>query len=402
MSQFDTITKEGRLLYRYIRGSHLYNLNTSTSDLDEGGVFMCTRDEFFGLHQTPSQVSDERHDTTWFEIGELVRLLLKSNPTVMEALWVPNNKIIGNVHPFMQTLIDNREAFISKDCFNPFFGYAKAQIAKARGLEKKINLPIVERKTPYDYIYTFKGQGSTKLKDWLNNRGLFQGFCGLVNIPNMHDVYGLYYDFGAHFQTLLKDVPYELIWVEHTFFMDTAIKYFNLKYDNSAIDFLASLKPIGYRGVVNEDGKSDPRLSSIDDKDTKPLCFISYNQSGYQSHCKQYKEYKEWEKMRNPVRYESNLEKNYDSKNMMHCFRLIHMAKEIAEGKGLILERDKDREFLLDIKAHKFEYDELYNMLLKEMDEMNEAMANSTIREHVDFDFANSLLLDIRKKQFGV
>lgn len=40
----------------------------------------------------------------------------------------------------------------------------------------------------------------------------------------------------------------------------------------------------------------------------------------------------------NPKRYESNLDKTYDSKNMMHCFRLMHMASEIAEGKGVILQ----------------------------------------------------------------
>lgn len=50
----------------------------------------------------------------------------------------------------------------------------------------------------------------------------------------------------------------------------------------------------------------------------------------------------------NPKRYESNLDKNYDSKNMMHCFRLMHMAGEIAEGKGMILQRTWDRQFLMD------------------------------------------------------
>ena len=369
--------------------------------MDEGGVFVARQSDLLGISSYCSQVSDAKHDTTWFEVGELLRLLIKSNPTVLESLFVPKEKILGEVHPYMQLILDNKEAFISKDCFNPFFGYAKSQISKASGLNKKINMPMVERKTPYDFIYTFKGQGSTKLSDWLNNRGLFQGFCGLVNIPNMHDIYGLYYDFGAHFQTLLKDVPYELIFVEHTLFMDTAIKYFNLKYNNSAIDFLASLKPIGYRGVVDEDGKSDPRLSSIDDKDTKPLCFISYNQSGYQSHCRQYKEYKEWEKMRNPVRYESNLQKSYDGKNMMHCFRLIHMAKEIAQGQGIILERNEDRDFLLSIKNHEFEYDKLFELLLKEKGEMEILMEQSTIREHVDYDLANSILLEIRQKQLG-
>lgn len=43
-----------------------------------------------------------------------------------------------------------------------------------------------------------------------------------------------------------------------------------------------------------------------------PFCYISYNVDGFQDHCRRYKEYKEWEQNRNPVRYESNLNKNYD------------------------------------------------------------------------------------------
>lgn len=52
-------------------------------------VYLCTRDEFYGLSGYKPQVSDERHDNTWFEIGELMRLLMKSNPTVLETLFIP-------------------------------------------------------------------------------------------------------------------------------------------------------------------------------------------------------------------------------------------------------------------------------------------------------------------------
>ena len=116
-------------------------------------------------------------------------------------------------------------------------------------------------------------------------------------------------------------------------------------------------------------------------------------------HCRQYAEYQEWVKCRNPKRYESNLNKNYDAKNMMHCFRLMHMAMEIAEGKGVILERTSDRQFLLDIRNHKFEYDEIIEMLETEKQRMNQLMEKSDIPEKIDTDFVNALMIDIRKKQ---
>ena len=123
MTNFEIIRNDGRLLYEYIRGSHLYGLNNEFSDVDTSGVYVCTPEELFGCYGYKPQVSDVRHDNTWFEIGELVRLLMKSNPTVMECLFVPEDKILGPVHPLMQLLLDHREQFISKQCFNPFYGY---------------------------------------------------------------------------------------------------------------------------------------------------------------------------------------------------------------------------------------------------------------------------------------
>ena len=394
MTEFDIIRNDGRLLYEYIRGSHLYGLNNEDSDVDTSGVFVCTRDELFGCFGYKSQVTDSRHDNTWFEIGELIRLLLKSNPTVMESLFVPMEKVLGNIHPLMQMVIDNREQFISKQCFNPFFGYAKSQIEKARGLNKKIVNPITERLTPYDFIYTFKGQGSTKFRDWLANRGLHQEYCGLVNVPNMHDIYGVYYDFGAHIAAYPD-------WKIDSLFLAYACEYNKDKDINETKCRLSETSPIGYRGVINVDADGNElRLSSIDDKDTRPICFISYNQSGYSSHCRLYAEYQTWVKERNPKRYESNLDKNYDSKNMMHCFRLMHMAGEIAEGKGMILQRTWDRQFLMDVRNHKFEYEEIIERLEEEKERMNQLMEQSTIRELIDTVFVNQLMIDIRKKQF--
>ena len=81
---------------------------------------------------------------------------------------------------------------------------------------------------------------------------------------------------------------------------------------------------------------------------------------------------------------------------MMHCFRLMHMAAEIAEGKGMILKRTWDREFLIDVRNHKFEYDEIIDMLEKDKERMALLMKQSTIREKIAPDFVNQLMIDIR------
>ena len=396
MTNFEIIRNDGRLLYEYIRDSHLYGLNNEFSDVDTSGVYVCTPEELFGCYGYKPQVSDVRHDNTWFEIGELVRLLMKSNPTVMECLFVPEDKILGPVHPLMQLLLDHREQFISKQCFNPFYGYAKSQIEKARGVNKKIVNPITERLTPFDFIYTFKGQGSTKFRDWLASHCLHQEYCGLVNVPNMHDIYGVYYDFGGHISANTE-------WKTNIPFLMYACDYFGYGNIQEATRQLSAMAPIGYRGIINADADGNElRLSSVEDKNDRPICFISYNQSGYSAHCRQYAEYQTWVKERNPKRYESNLNKNYDSKNMMHCFRLMHMAAEIAEGRGMILERTWDREFLMNVRNHKFEYEEIIEQLEEDKKRMNQVMEKSTIREKIDVDFVNDIMIEIRKRQLGL
>ncbi|MCD8296607.1 MAG: nucleotidyltransferase domain-containing protein, partial [Prevotella sp.] len=196
---FKQITDSNLLLYRYVRGSHAYGIATETSDMDEGGVYMCPLYQLNGLgFDYQDQVSDAKADKVWLELNKFMRLLVKSNPTVLESLFIPENYILYE-HPIMSRIKEHRDEFISKECFDSFYGYGVSQIKKCRGLNKKINNPVTERLWPLDFCYTFYGQGSSKIRNWLEYRGLDQKYCGLVNIPNMHDVYGCYYDWGRFF-----------------------------------------------------------------------------------------------------------------------------------------------------------------------------------------------------------
>ena len=438
---FDNIIKNDRLLYKYVRGSHLYGLETKNSDIDYGGLFFADKNDFLGLSFNYSpQVSDAKNDETWYEIGRFCELLLKSNSTILEALFVPEDKMVVKPNPIIMPLFENRDKFITKDCFKPFVSYAIEQIKKARGLNKKIVNPILERKWPLDFCYTFKAQGSTPVKYWLEYRNLSQEYCGLVNIPNMHDIYGVYYDWGKFFEDegitsdelislygvrfVYDDTPHCVEGLknaktdeERRIYSEGLKMCYKVNMINFIVDFYElynwvdvdeaikdwyekNKKPIGYRGIVNPNS-NEIRLSSVS-KGEKPICYLSYNENGYTKHCVDYKNYQDWVKVRNPKRYESNLHKNYDSKSICHSMRLITMGCELAEGKGLLLDRNEvgDRDFLMKIRNHQFEYDELMEFVIKKQNEMNEAMKTSTLPEHIDVDLVNDILIDIRKNLY--
>ena len=418
MRTIKEVEEKGLVVYKYIRGSALYGTMVEGSDVDTSGVYIAPIEDVLGFDDRyQAQVSDEKHDNTYYEIKRWLELLCQSNPNALESLFVPKDKIIGDVHPAIQIILDNRDLFLTKQCFKSFYGYSSEQIKRARGLNKKIVNPVNEKKSVIDFCYVTYNQGSEPVKKFLERYGLKQEYCGLVAIPNMRDMYGVHYDWGAHFRDCNMTLPLQSysnddienevrdMFVENGFdiqfiFEKYAPKGWDDMYDMSVflMNFLDEHKtPIHYRGIVAENSL-DIRLSSVE-KNSKPLFHLSYNKDGYSKHCKDYTEYKKWEKDRNPVRYESNLNKNYDAKNIMHSVRLMHMAYEIATGQGFNVDRSNiDREFLLNIRNHKFEYDYLINYLEEFKVKMTEAMENSILPDKVDTDKVNELLIKVRKE----
>jgi predicted nucleotidyltransferase len=383
------IKEKGLLAYEYVRGSTLYNTHIEgVSDVDYGGVYILPNHTILGLPEFyEPQVSDEKHDTTYYELGRWVELLMKANPNALESLFVPEDKIVGSVHPAIQLIIDHRDLFVTKECFKSLTGYAIAQIKKCRGLNKKCVQPVLDKKDVLDFCYTFKEQGSQSMKEFLAERGLDQKYCGLVNIPNMKDTYGVYYDFAAH-------LHFDGLECNNTYnFMND---FYGYDYGISVHKRINNKEFFGYSGIVHPEGKSNEvRLSSIP-KEEYPICFMTYNQQGYESHCKKYKEYQEWVTKRNPVRYESNLKSNYDVKNVMHCVRLLHMGRELAAGKGFNVVRTWDRELLLDIRNHMFEYEDIMNYVEKIFDEVQRLIETSPLPDTVDKEKVHNLLVEAR------
>ena len=430
---FEDIEQEGLLLYKYVRGSVAYGINTEKSDEDIGGVYMQPVETLCGLgFDYCDEIKDTKGDMVYFELNKFMRLLLKSNPTVLESLFVDDEFVLYE-HPIITELKKHRDRFVTKKCFNSFGAYAVSQIKKCRSLDKKIlqdEEKHIERRSSLSFCYTYYNQGSTKIENWLAYRGLRADCCGLNKIPNMRDEYGVFYDWGQHWElvgytandaikfyleigddekaycdkhrmSLRDDKKYRL----GRYLYNECNDYWCEVNDGQWYEFSDPItRPnLHYRGIFKNDESTEVRLSSIDDKNDKPICHLSYNEDGFKKHCKDYKEFMEWKANRNTVRYAENKDKNYDAKNVSHSFRLMNMCIEIAQGKGFIVNRRGiDREFLLDVKQHKYEYDDIIKMLDEKKIEMDKAIASSTLPDDIDVDFINNFVVDIRKKQLGI
>lgn len=345
---------ENKLLYKVIAGSKAYGLDLPTSDTDIRGIFLQDNEYRLGNGYV-EQVSDTKNDIVYYELNRFINLLSQNNPNIIENLFVPEDKILifdDRIKP----LYDNRHKFLTKKIRYTFGGYAISQIKKARGLNKKIVNPIdKERKNPLDFCYILTPIGTKPLRDWLmTQRGesYKQENYGVAKVEHARDVYYIYYD------------------------------------DNN----------IGYRGMLKEDKSSNElRMSSIPKSEIMKYNIMVYNQDGYKKYCKDYKEYWEWVDKRNPHRYNDNVshKQNYDGKNMMHCLRMLDMAIEIAEGKGVNLVRP-NREWLLSVRKGLVSYDEIMDLIENKRQQMDKSFENSDLPEDIDPNFVHELILKIR------
>ncbi len=346
------IQTEGWLIFEALSGSRAYHLATPQSDFDYKGVFVLPAEMYFGL-QVLEQVSNPSNDITYFELNKFANLLAKSNPNILELLYTPQQAVLYESEHFE---VFKQHSFLSKACYESFAGYALTQIRKAQGLNKKVLNPLPkDKKEVLDFCYVLQGAGSVPLKTWLNTHQYLQSQCGLASVTHFKNVYAVFYD--------KKDAQ-------------------------------------GYKGIIKKNTSEEIALSPIP-KGEMPVAHLYFNQEGYSSYCREYNQYWEWVNERNETRYENTLKhgKGYDAKNLMHTFRLLEIAEEIATRQTITLESPQ-RDFLLEIKSGKFEYEYLMQLAEQKIQKIQKDFAQSSLPEQPDVALINQLVIQVRKKVY--
>lgn len=354
----DKLRKENLIIFEAKMGSHAYGTNIPTSDIDLRGVFIQPLDDIF-KYGYRDQVADKTNDIVFYELKRFLELVRKNNPNILELLNAPKDCIIYE-DIIYEEIKENANKFITTACRYSFAGYAIEQIRKARGYNKKINWEEAEmvRKGVLDFCYILQEGGSIKFQEWVDK----------------HNAYD----------------------AEHL-----SHKNFSLAKVDHAHDIYAMYKTPG--GIVSDTRKAnDVQLISIP-KGTMVEGYLTFNKDAYSTHCKRYKEYQTWLKERNEDRFKMNKDhgKNYDSKNMMHTFRLLKMAKEIADtGEINVRRSDEEREKLLKIRHGEYEFDDLIEEAEAMITEMDDAFENCNLPKKIDPEFVANLELEIRKEWY--
>lgn len=304
------------VIFKHVTGSHAYGTNTEKSDTDYRAVFVRDQADYAKYSYTPDmeefRIKLGETETTYYDLKKFIQLAAVQNPNILESLFCPDDVVIKTSDEWdgvWDIVKGVGPGFVTRACLETFSGYATQQIKKARGQDKFQNMEKskTERKTPLDFCYVPYKQGSRLLTKFLDEMSIPVEDCGLVAIPGMRDGYALF-----------KGEPGQ------------------------------------YRGICKEDS-NDVILSSVE-KGAIPVAYMQFNKDSYTQHCKRYKEYLHWTRTRNHDRWvtvESHGQA-VDGKNLLHMARLLMMATDIAEGRGVVVRRSSEEiEHLLDIKHGK-------------------------------------------------
>lgn len=344
----------GWLLFEAVSGSRAYHLHGPDSDTDLKGVYILPLDERLRW-ECASQIASERNDEVYWELDKFLQLLARANPSALELLYSPTDCVRLH-HPLMDRI--KGESFLTRECKDSFAGYALGQIKKAKGLNKKIvNPQPQERLGVLDFCKVVDGGRTLELKRWLAEKSLRQEQCGLAALNGLPGLYALYTDHADSgvLQGIVRPASHEVC--------------------------------LGYipQGLT-------------------PAAHLYWNQNAYAHHCREHLEYWAWVAQRNEARFQGTLEhgKHYDAKNMMHTFRLLHMAREILSGQGLRVCRDHDRVELLRIKSGAYEYAELLDRAQTLVQEIDALAVNAPLPERADAQETERLAVRLRKEWYGV
>ena len=298
-------------IFASVVGSICYGTNTPESDVDIRGVaVMKDLSYYYGWLNKFNQYEDNVEDTVIYDIRKAFKLMSDSNPNMLDLLYV-DEKFFTKITPYWQTVLDNRDAFLSKKARHTYVGYAYAQLKKIK-----------------------------TSRSWL------------LNPPKKKPERA---DFGLPEHKLIdKGTAGAYLWVLVNL-LEGSIEHLNLSA--SAKEELTN---VNWIGLAQSKGITDETTDVIQDITGASDAWIeSMKKEQSYNHAQQsWNSYSSWKKSRNNKRAELEKKFGYDTKHASHLVRLLRMGKEIM-GEGKVKVYRPDREELLAIRRGAWSYDEL-------------------------------------------
>ena len=349
---------EDRTILIALTGSRGYGLATETSDYDYRGIFVATKPYYLGFSQIeqkdrgwteePGKFSYLTKDTCIYELKKFLELSADNNPNILELLWFKDYVLLTEVG---NTLRRHKQMFLSKKVKHTYAGYGYAQIKKLESHRRWLLEPPTRKPEPEDF--------------------------GLE--PTQPLTVGEIHAFLEYLYLLIRD---------RIQFLEEAQELYNLL--TAEIDF---------KGVLKQYALPEEALEYTRKLTNSSEEFINLLQKSqqYQNARREYDNYQQWKKNRNPARAAMEAKVGYDSKFAMQAIRLLRTGIEILETQTLVVDRREtgDARELLAIKNGEYRYEEVMSIANNLYKGLDEAYAKSTLPRSVDREAINQLCIDL-------
>lgn len=350
-------THRDRILLRVISGSRAYGLHTPTSDTDERGLFALPALDYVTLREPQEHLQDERGDTVYLGLRKFLSLASAANPGALELLYAPQDTVLFR-SPALEPLLAQRHLFVTRRCLDSYVGYARAQIGRARGQNKWINHPQPEELPPRER------------------------FC--------HVLLGPWPGSPAGPQRPLRPRPLAEVDVDlrhcHCAALERVPRTYRLYHYGAAAKGVFRNGQLVCESIPEEDEAS--RLIGL----------LVYDEEGWERAVRDHGQYWQWRHQRNEARWRTQEagEIDYDAKNMMHTLRLLAEAESVLrEGRPRVRCTEAEREFLLQVRAGRFPYDDLVARAEAKVAELGGLAANCALPAEVDPAAVDALLREV-------
>ncbi len=338
------------LISEFVTGSHMYGTSTPSSDLDTRGVFIPSKEYFYGFLHRTEQYEDKVNDIVYYEIRKFMDLALKANPTIIEFFFIPR-ECMRKTTPIWEVFVANKNLFLSTKCKFTFSGYAFSQLKRIKNHREWLLHPPKKKPEREDF-------------DLPNHKSLLSG----DQIGAFNEIISIY----------LKQIG----------------KFHELKDGLEEMEESHTYKAI-VKNIVKLDFKAVQQIVPLSDN----IMIALEKEKAFSNASRHWQQHQEWKKSRNPERAKLEAKYGYDTKHAMHLYRLVDECKELMATGEIILPRP-DREHLLAIRNGLYKYDQLMERFDDINSELEHLYNNSVLPKKPKAEKADDLCIKIVETHF--